>query len=296
MKWTATILVNNYVKGGKFKAEHGLAMLLTGENSVGHGGEGSSTGAARRRQVLFDTGQTPEVLFWNAELLGIDFSTLDAIVLSHGHYDHTGGLSRVLEKVEGRPALYAHPEAFFIKYNDKGGRRRVISPPIAKEEVAAAPVNFIEEGGPLQIAPDLWATGQIPRRHTIEEEAHRFMSVERDGSTVPDEVWDDQSLIVYGEEGGFYLICGCCHSGLINTLEYAFELTGERKVLGIVGGLHMIGASKERLRHTIARLQEYAPGFIAPLHCTGALETAILYRELGETVRFLSIGDTIEMR
>jgi 7,8-dihydropterin-6-yl-methyl-4-(beta-D-ribofuranosyl)aminobenzene 5'-phosphate synthase len=157
-------------------------------------------------------------------------------------------------------------------------------------------VNVIEEGGPLQIAPDLWATGQIPRRHAIEEEAHRFMSVERDGSTVPDEVRDDQSLIVYGEEGGFYLICGCCHSGLINTLEYAFELTGERKVLGIVGGLHMIGASEERLRHTIARLREFSPGFIAPLHCTGALETAILYRELGETVRFLSIGDTIEMR
>ena len=286
MKWSVLLVVNNYCRGDAVRAEHGLSMLLKGEPETGE------TGGVRR--IMFDTGQSWDVLSHNAGILGMDFSNIDTLVLSHGHYDHTGGLRGVLEHAAEDMILYAHPEAFLTKYSEKNGKR-LISPPINKDEVKSFPIQFVEESLPLEIAPRMRMTGQIPRHHQFEEEAHKFLYVERDGQYLTDEVLDDQSIIIDGEDGGFYLICGCCHSGLLNTLEYAMKITGERRVLGIVGGLHMIGASDERLRLTVERLREYDPGFIAPLHCAGARETAVLYRELGEKVRFLGVGDTIEM-
>jgi len=283
MKWKVTILINNYTSGGKLRAEHGYSLALEGRAEQGE-----------ERSILFDTGQSWDILSWNAELLGLDIAAVDTIVLSHGHYDHTGALREVLERVSDRTVLYAHPETFFTKYNENRDNK-IISSPVSREELGASKVRLVEETGAQEIAPRLWTTGQIARGHAIEEEAHRWMGVERDGRHVHDELPDDQSLIIRGEKGGFYLICGCCHSGLINTLEHAVRMTGERKVLGIIGGLHTIGASEERLQHTVAGLRSFDPGFIAPLHCAGVKETAVLYRELGEKVRFLSVGDSLEM-
>jgi len=288
MKWTITVLVNNYVRGGGFRAEHGYSLLLKG---IAEKGEN-----AQNRSILLDTGQSFEILSYNSLQAGVDIAAVDTIVLSHGHYDHTGGLRGLLQILKEETSLYAHPAAFEKKYSDKNGLH-MISTPVSRDEVLTGPakIRLHEETGPIRIAPGLQTTGRIPRIHKIEEEAHRSFTADRNGERIHDEVPDDQSLVLHTEKGGFYLICGCCHSGLINTLEHAVELAGGKKVLGILGGLHMIGAGEERLRHTLDHLRSYDPGFIAPLHCAGARETAMLYRDLGEKVRFLSVGDTIEL-
>jgi 7,8-dihydropterin-6-yl-methyl-4-(beta-D-ribofuranosyl)aminobenzene 5'-phosphate synthase len=285
MSWKLTILVNNYTKRSELLAEHGLALLLhrTGES-----------GSHPAYSLLLDTGQRYEVLAANAEVLGIDLERVDAIALSHGHYDHTGGLRKVLGNSTHTVDLYAHLEAFAPKFSEKG-KKHPIGSPVSLAELEELPVRLTEVTGPLELTAGLILTGTVPRIHDFEEEARRWMYTEKDGVYGPDLLPDDQSVVLVKPGVGFYLICGCCHSGLLNTLDYARSISGEERLLGVIGGLHTVDAGEERLRHTVSRLREWAPPFMIPLHCAGAKETAILYREIGEGVRFLSVGDTVEL-
>lgn len=285
MSWRLTILVNNYTRRSELLAEHGLALYIhrTGES-----------GAHPAYSLLLDTGQRYEVLSANAEQLGIDLGRIDAVALSHGHYDHTGGLKELLGGAAHTLELYAHPEAFAPKFSEKGKKHSIASP-ISRGELEDLPVKLIEVTGPRELTEGMMLTGTIPRVHEFEEEARRWMYTEKDGKYGPDMLPDDQSVVLVKPGIGFYLICGCCHSGLLNTLEYARSISGEDRLLGVIGGLHTVDAGEERLQHTISRLREWDPPFMVPLHCAGAKETAILYRELGESVRFLSVGDTVEL-
>jgi 7,8-dihydropterin-6-yl-methyl-4-(beta-D-ribofuranosyl)aminobenzene 5'-phosphate synthase len=327
--WSLTILTNNYAKGAGLRGEHGFAVHLRREGT-------DETGTTPRR-VLFDTGQTGEVLAHNAAAVGIDLKEIDALVLSHGHYDHTGGLDAIIQARAGPNPLpvYAHPAAFDVKLRLQP-RRRDIGSPFSRAHLERAGLALQLSEAPLHIAEDLWATGEVPRHHDVEKEAiagfytiagsyteHPEETAQGGGTAarartddevpggpddggrgrpaagpIPDSIPDDQSLIVVSPRAGFYLICGCCHAGLLNTLDYAVQLlrnasgrSAEPKLRGIIGGLHTTGASAERLEHTIRGLRDYAPDWIAPIHCSGQREAAILHEALGERVRFPSVGD-----
>ena len=283
--WTLTVLVNNYVKGAGLLAEHGLALHLSRSDSD---------------SILFDTGQTGTTLVHNAAALDIDLAAIGAVVLSHGHYDHTGGLLSVA-RPKGSLALYAHPAAFEAKLK-LAPVRRDIGMPFSEEELEDAAFAINRLGEPLCVAEDLLTTGEVPRTHDFEQEAvagfyhvPAGMPAGAHAGILPDPITDDLSLIALHPEGGFSLICGCCHAGLLNTLERAVALTGDRRIHGIIGGLHTIGAGAERMSRTVEALRAYDPDWIAPIHCSGQRESAVLHAGLGERVRFLGVGDSVKL-
>ena len=155
---TVTVIVDNKAHHPQFRAEHGLSVLV-------------ETGEAR---ILFDTGQSGEVLLHNAGALDVDLSRLDAVVLSHGHYDHTGGLRR-LPLSSGVTRLYAHPEAFIERFNqDPSGTLRPIGSGLNLQALAEVGLVLVSSEGPETVAPGVVATGEIPRFTGFEEAPSSF--------------------------------------------------------------------------------------------------------------------------
>lgn len=259
---TITILSDNVVRQSRpmgLRGEHGFAAVVDG--------------------VLFDTGQTG-IAYRNAQLLGVDLD-FEAIVLSHGHYDHTGGLRRFLD---GEIPVYAHPDVFSTRYHEGD----LISIPYSKEWVAEH-ASLVEHFGPVEVVPGVHALGEIPRTHpdnpTGEIEA-------KDGRRREDRVYDDQALAI--ETGdGIALLCGCCHAGLRNTVEHAEEVTGE-KVTAIVGGTHL----KAHDRTEVEELADWLDGrleLLAPAHCTGCEAEHIIESTLPSVYRPVGVGTRVEL-
>lgn len=288
MKWTISVVVNNYSANSRFTAEHGLSMLLRGRGaSMGKNGEKSL-------DLLIDTARTGSVLMSNLTALDVQPEEIDALLLSHGHYDHTGGLEALLDAREVPLPIFVHPHAFDPKMSFHTGPRD-ISAGVDREAIAARGGRVHEIREAFRLLPEVIVLGEIPRRHEEEEEARAGMYCTREGVYGPDELLDDTSIALRLEGGGLFLVCGCCHSGLINTIEYALELSGETELKGMIGGLHTIHAGERRMKFTVEKLKEYDPEAILPLHCAGFRETAVLYRELGEKVGFVSTGAVVDI-
>lgn len=277
-QWKITILVHNYARGRALYGEHGLSLLI------------QPPGGAS--PLLYDTGQSGEVLLHNADHLGVDLSAVERVVLSHGHYDHTGGLPTLLEREEYH-TVFAHPEAFGEKLKGRDGSRYIGSP-VGAEEFREAGWSLESSRNPVELAPGLWAAGEVPRKHTFEEEAVAGFYVRTvEGKILPDTMPDDLSLIIVRPGEGFFLLCGCCHAGLINTLEHAREVSGEERVLGVLGGFHTIGASEERLQETFAALERLGPDSLYPLHCAGERESVLMQERFPDRTTLLTVGESI---
>jgi 7,8-dihydropterin-6-yl-methyl-4-(beta-D-ribofuranosyl)aminobenzene 5'-phosphate synthase len=217
--------------------------------------------------ILFDTGQS-DALIKNARALHVDIARTHAIVVSHGHYDHTGGLDAVLE-LAPQAILYMHPEALEPKYVEHGCQARSIG-------ISRAAQNMIQQkaragevvwtNGPTEIHPGLLVTGRIPRHADFEDTGGAFF---RDPKCVrPDTLPDDQALICNAYQGPV-VILGCAHAGVVNTLHYAASLTGQQHIYAVLGGMHLLNASRQRIRQTIVVLRDYKVQHIGLAHCTG---------------------------
>jgi len=255
-----TILTDNHAAQG-LACEHGFAVLIETAD----------------KRILFDTGQL-DALEANCRALGIDLSGLDAIVLSHGHYDHTGNLTDVLRQAE-RATLYLHPAALVERYSIRNGKPRPIDMPVeAKKIIAALPpeiVRFVQT--PLQLTDGVFLTGPVPRNNVFEDTGGPFF-FDPDGKR-PDPIEDDLSLWIEEPEG-LTVLAGCCHSGIVNTLDYIGSLTGNKHIKQLIGGMHLATASKERLDRTIEALKKRGIGRLIPCHCTGLAATELFRREL----------------
>lgn len=269
-----TTLVENTVNKSDLLAEHGLSVLLETEDEA----------------ILFDTGQC-HALFHNATKMGIDLSKVDKIVLSHGHSDHTGGLGDAL-KASGGAHVYGHPSIFDERYSKRKCEQRSIGIPYTREalELRGAKLHLSKE--PIQIADGIQTTGEI-RRQTDFETVYDKLCVMRDGMLVKDDLLDDLSLIVAGQEG-VAVILGCGHSGAINTLIQVQRMTGDAPILMVIGGIHLIDATEDRINRTIHNLKEFNIGKLALCHCTGMLATIKLYEAFGDKLLFNHVGTQIE--
>jgi 7,8-dihydropterin-6-yl-methyl-4-(beta-D-ribofuranosyl)aminobenzene 5'-phosphate synthase len=239
------------------------------------------------RRVLFDTGQGV-ALEHNARALDVALWSTDSLVLSHGHYDHTGGVPHVLDDA---PAVhvYAHPDATRARWSIHGDAPRAIGmPPGPRAAIDVLPASrrhWITE--PMELEPGLGLTTSIPRRAGFEDPGGPFF-LDPHGHA-PDTIPDDLALWIRTERG-LVVVVGCCHAGLVNTVQAVQESSGERRVDAIVGGLHLRDASPGRLDRTVEALWTLDPALIVACHCTGDAAVARLRESLGPRVQVGAAG------
>ncbi|UFS72317.1 MBL fold metallo-hydrolase [Geomonas sp. RF6] len=239
--------------------------------------------------LLFDSGGGLTLLH-NAQRMHLDLRRVERVVLSHGHYDHTGGLYPLLQSC-GRKELIAHPALFTPRYTIHEGECRSVGIPYSRDFLAGLGATFSLERDFRELLPGLYCTGEVPRRTPFEEGDPSLCcdaaGVERD--TVP----DDQSLVLVTRKG-LLLLLGCCHAGVVNTIELARERTGVAEVYGIIGGCHLAFSSAQQLEGTVKALRAYGVRKVCGGHCTGFSAAARLERDLPGAFRPAQVGYTIE--
>jgi len=225
---------------------------------------------ANGRRVLFDTGAAPDTVLRNAEQLGIDLSSVTDVVLSHFHWDHTGGLvtlRRELSRKNPAALSRAHvARGFFWPRTRNGTPFGSLTEMRAAYEASGG--AFIEHDSPAEILPGVWLTGPVPRIHG-EHNVPPGIMVESPQGTIPDEVPDDDSLVLDSTEG-LIVVTGCGHAGVVNTLEQARKVVRpDAKVTTVLGGLHLFEADDSTLDWTGSQLKRFGVGHVIGAHCTG---------------------------
>jgi len=256
-------------------AEHGLSMFV-------------DTG---KYKILFDTGQTGKVVE-NAIKLGIDLKKVDFLVLSHGHYDHTGGLRAVLEYIGREIDVYAHPDVFASHWVS-ASQERYIGIPFRKEELESLGARFHLIKDAKELVPGVYFSGEIPRVTPFEKVDER-MFLKVGDKKEPDLIKDDASLFLKGERG-IVVLLGCAHSGVINILEHAKSITGEEKIYGVIGGTHLSAASSKQIEETVIKFAQMELRLIAANHCTGLSVAAHLKEIFGSKFRFGGVGEVFNL-
>ncbi|NPA70630.1 MAG: MBL fold metallo-hydrolase [Crenarchaeota archaeon] len=274
------ILVDNYaITPSPVLAEWGLSMYV------------QVRADGKTYNILYDTGQTGIVVN-NAEKLGLDLSKVTHIVISHGHYDHTGGLLKVLEKTGNDVHVIAHPEIFAKKLVIRG-TLRYIGIPFSRKDLEDK-CELILTRDIVQICPGTYFSGEILRYGYPEYTPDMYVARE-DGRLIRDSMPDDAALIINVRDKGLVILTGCGHSGILNIIEYATSVTGVRKIYAVIGGLHQERESPDRIRELCQILKKKDIKLIMPLHCTGLRALHIFLSEIPERTIIGGAGSIIEI-
>jgi 7,8-dihydropterin-6-yl-methyl-4-(beta-D-ribofuranosyl)aminobenzene 5'-phosphate synthase len=266
-------------------AEHGFSMLIRLFcNGASH-------------SLLFDTGGSPEGVVTNANRMGLDLSEIESIVLSHGHYDHFGGLLTVLRVVNKQDLpIIVHEDMFKTRgVADTNGTIR--KHPDFPTDYQVKPARYVRTKQLYFTASrTVLVTGEIPRETDFETgfPQHRVLTK---GQWQPDPwIWDDRAIVINVKQKGLVVISGCAHAGIINTIRYAQQITGTDSVFAIMGGFHLAGKEYEpRISQTVEKLKLINPNLLVPSHCTGwkgvyaiaeAMPHAFVWNSVGNLYRF----------
>jgi len=276
MKYRIVCVVNDISQpGARLQSEHGLSFWIQ----------------TPRGSVLLDTGSTTLVLKHNLAELGLDPRHLDALVLSHAHYDHTGGLPAVLE-INPEIPIHAHPDILQARYSYKNGEYHSIG--IPQESFLLIKQAALKlDAAPIEVLPKLFTTGEISQRSELEgRSATHFIRPKQ--SWQPDPYRDDLSMVLVTQRG-LVVICGCCHAGLLNTLAHV-RRTFPLPIHMLIGGTHLISMDGASLKHVVDVLKKEYPHIeYYPNHCTGEQAFQALTQEFGTKVHACPAGTIIEI-
>ena len=257
-------------------AEHGFSALVT----VRAGGQS--------RSILFDFGFSAHGAAFNADALQADLTAVEALALSHGHPDHVGGLEQLVERIGKKGIeLVLHPAAFRgSRYLKIQQGLKINFPHFTREKAEAAGTTVIETEEPYPLLDgSLLFLGEIPRKTEFEKGMPRA-HYEEDGQEKWDPIEEDTAVVANVNGKGLVVLSGCAHSGIINTVRYARELTGVDRVLAVMGGFHLTGPDfADIIEPTTEALKDIDPDYVVPTHCTG--RNAVMYIEKEMPDKFL---------
>jgi 7,8-dihydropterin-6-yl-methyl-4-(beta-D-ribofuranosyl)aminobenzene 5'-phosphate synthase len=262
MKIKITTLSENTSAG--VLAEWGLSMFIEADG----------------KKILFDTGGGFSAVY-NANLMGVDLTTAECIVISHGHYDHTGGLREVLTRMRKKIYIYAHPDIWARKYGRmESGPERYVGIPFVREGLEVMGASFQLSDKPIKLSENIMTSGEIPMVNDYEI-IEKYLMVKENGELKQDSLRDDLALII-DTDYGLVVILGCAHRGIVNTLQHARKITGKDLIYAAIGGTHLVHASRERQEKTAAALQEMGVQYLGVSHCTGFKASAYLAQVFGD--------------
>lgn len=257
--------------------EHGFACLI--DSPAG--------------RLLFDTGRGLTLLH-NLEILGIDPESIDAVVLSHGHDDHTGGLLPLLQRTGSRP-VFAHPGIFAERFFVKGEERRSIGLANGRAELEAAGARFRYLDECCEIAGGLWFSGPIPRTSPLEPGDPCLVQEDPESGRMLADPFEDDAALAVETAQGLVILLGCAHAGLINSVEHFRRQLGSRPLHAIIGGTHLGPAGEPQFSATLKYLETLGTARIGVSHCTGQTRGALLHGRFPERVFFASAGSVLEV-
>ena len=300
------ILVDNYVDGGlpasagvrrysldhegklpinSFLAEHGISLIVTafvGDNS---------------HRLILDAGCSSKALPHNLDFGDVDLSEVIDVVISHGHEDHMGALPQLLARMPNHAKVYAHPAAFHSpRYYRADSGDLLLEPKFERKWISAANAQLIETPSPTLIGEGSFViTGEIPRTNDFEKALPGSL-MEVEGELIPDNIIDDQAVVVVLKNHGLVVLTGCAHAGVINTVNYARKLTGIDRVYAVIGGFHLSGEPfRHALEPTLDALRMLNPKMLVPMHCSGIEAKSLLYREMPDRIKVSGVGTTFSL-
>ncbi len=281
-----TTLVENTVSWANLLAEWGLCMLVETDNLT----------------FLSDTGTTSAAA-QNALALGVPLTGVDVITISHGHFDHTGGLLALMQLIRKPVQVVGHPQIWGSKYAYHPGEKMLeyvtdceyeyIGIPYARAEAERCGARFTLGADPVWLSDTVVTSGEVPMK-TEYETIDPMLLVWEDGEYKPDLLPDDLSVFIKTEKG-LVAILGCAHRGIINHLWRGLELTGVDTIYAVVGGTHLMAADDERIEKTIRELKRLNVEVVAASHCTGLHAACALEHALGDAFRFNNAGTRITL-
>lgn len=267
-----------------YLGQHGLSFLLEGRR-----GE-------TIRRILVDVGQNPQALLHNMRIMNILPAAIDAIVLTHCHYDHTRGIVAMLKEIGKRELpVIAHPDVFRTHFVVQPYLRHVgVMQGDSGEDIEEAGGRLYLTKDPLEMMPGIVTTGEVKRQTDFEDVGIELKTIEA-GRIRADPMLDDISAVANVKEKGLVVVTGCSHAGVINIVRHAKEITGCDRIEGIVGGLHLVDAPDARTKRTVEELSRLNPKWIWAGHCTGFKAQVGLYLALGDRFSPLHTGMKLEL-
>jgi 7,8-dihydropterin-6-yl-methyl-4-(beta-D-ribofuranosyl)aminobenzene 5'-phosphate synthase len=267
-----------------YLGQHGVSFLITAERD------------GVQKNILVDVAQNPDALIENIDKMQIDLSCIDAVVLTHCHYDHTQGLGKVLKEIGKKDLpIIAHPDIFRLNFITDPYLRHVgVMDGDKKVDIEASGGSLYLTKDPLEIMPGLITTGEVERVTDFEEVGINLFTIDN-GEVKTDPMLDDISVVANIKGKGLVIVTGCSHAGIVNITRQAIKLTDTEKVHGIIGGFHLIEASESRIKKTAPALKEFNPDWIYAGHCTGFRAQVELYNTFKDRFSPLHTGMIVEV-